>query len=337
MDNRHLTHKFRTLFEYATLWILLTPDMVALAQDSPSVAGQRAFLKKYCVTCHNDRVRTAGLSLESVNLSDVTQSGEALENVVRKLGTGAMPPASAPKPDKAAAQAFLTSLEGSLDQAAAAHPNPGRPMMLHRLNRTEYLNAVHDLFHADLSPRDASLLPPDDTSFGFDNNGDILGLSPLLLERYLSVANRVTTAALGPTSGMEPDAYTHHVDFTAPQREWIEGLPFGTRGGAAFNYRFPVDGEYTIRVKLQRITTAILGLDDPGEGEPPQRLEIGVDGARVGLFAITLAKTVKEPLSETAEELLARADMSARKLTRLEKEQRAGVADSGLEVRLFVK
>ena len=191
-----------------------------------------------------------------------------------------MPPASAPKPDKATAQAFLASLETSLDQAAAAHPNPGRPMMMHRLNRTEYLNAVHDLFHADLSPRDASLLPPDDTSFGFDNNGDVLGLSPLLLERYLSVANRVTTAALGPTSGIDADVYTHHVDFTVPQREWIEGLPLGTRGGTTFTYRFPVDGEYTIRVKLQRVELAMLGLDDPDPGEParPQRLEIGLDG-----------------------------------------------------------
>src|SRR5271155_5385358 len=346
MDNQGLTGRFRAFFEYSALWLLLTLGAVALAQDAkpqppdkPSVGEQRAFLKKYCVTCHSEKLHSAGLSLESVNLSDVTQSGEALEKVVRKLATGAMPPASAPKPDKTTAQAFLSSLETSLDQAAAAHPNPGRPMMMHRLNRTEYLNAVHDLFHADLSPRDASLLPPDDTSFGFDNNGDILGLSPLLLERYLSVAERVTIAALGPTSGIDADVYTHHVDFTVPQREWIEGLPLGTRGGTTFTYRFPVDGEYTIRVKLQRVELAILGLDDPDEGEParPQRLEIGLDGARVGLFAITLAKTVKEPLSETSDELLARTDEPAKKLTTLEEEQRRATADAGLEVRLFVK
>jgi hypothetical protein len=339
MENQRPTGKSRRLFEYALLLIVLAPGTVAVAQDAPSVTEQRAFLKKYCVTCHNDKARTAGLSLESVNLNDVTRSGEALEKVVRKLGSGAMPPASAPKPDKATAQAFLASLETSLDQAAMAHPNPGRPMMMHRLNRTEYLNAVHDLFHADLSPRDASLLPPDDTSFGFDNNGDILGLSPLLLERYLSVANRVTTAALGATSGVEADVYTHHVEFTVPQQEWIEGLPLGTRGGTTFTYRFPVDGEYTIRVKLQRVELAVLGLDDPDEGEParPQRLEIGLDGERVGLFAITLAKTVKEPLSETSDELLARTDEPAKKLTTLEEEQRRATADAGLEVRLFVK
>ncbi|MCU1260694.1 MAG: Protein of unknown function (DUF1587)/Protein of unknown function (DUF1592)/Protein of unknown [Bryobacterales bacterium] len=335
MRNQEQTSKSRTFLECAALCVLLAPVAVA-QQDSPSVVEQRAFLNKYCVTCHSDKLRVAGLSLESVHLSDVTQSGETLEKVVRQLGSGSMPPAPAPKPGKAAAEAFLTSLKTSLDQAAAAHPNPGRPMMLHRLNRTEYLNTVHDLFHADLNPRDASLLPPDDTSFGFDNNGDVLGLSPLLLERYLSVADRVTTAALGPTSGptsgIDADVYTHRVDFTVPQREWIQGLPFGTRGGTAFNYRFPVDGEYTIKVKLQRVTTAILGLDSR-----PQRLEIALDGARAGLFAITLARTVKGPLSQTVDELLARSDEPAKKLTLLEQEQRRATADAGLEIRLFVK
>jgi hypothetical protein len=340
MEYKRLARKSPKFSKHAAFGVLLFSSAVALAQDPVTpVTEQRAFLKKYCVTCHSDKLRTAGLSLERVNLGDIAQSGEALEKVVRKLGSGSMPPPSAPKPNKATAQAFLTSLETSLDQAAATHPNPGRPMMLHRLNRTEYLNSVHDLFHADLSPRDASLLPPDDTSFGFDNNGDILGLSPLLLERYLSVANRVTTAALGPTSGIDADVYTHHVEFTVPQREWIEGLPLGTRGGAAFTYRFPVDGEYTIRVKLQRVELAVLGLDDPDAGEParPQRLEIGLDGDRVGLFAITLAKTVKEPLSETSDELLARADEPAKKLSELQEEQRRATADSNLEIRLFVK
>jgi Protein of unknown function (DUF1587) len=212
-----LTTKSGTFFEYGVLWILLVPAAIALGQESSSLAEQRIFLKKYCVTCHNDKLRTAGLSIENVNLSDVTQSGEILEKVVRKVSSRAMPPAAASKPDMATADAFVRSLETSLDQAAAAHPNPGRPMMLHRLNRTEYLNAVHDLFQADLSPRDASLLPQDDTSFGFDNNGDVLGLSPLLLERYLSVANRVTATALGPTGSIDADVYTHRVDFTVPR------------------------------------------------------------------------------------------------------------------------
>jgi hypothetical protein len=326
--------RFRTFLDCGLLWVLLTPGTAALAQS-----GQRAFLNQYCVTCHNDKLRTAQLSLQALDPSDVSRNGEVLEKVVRKMATGAMPPASAPKPDKMTAQAFLVSLENALDQAAAAHSNPGRPMMMHRLNRTEYLNAVHDLFQADLSPRDAALLPPDDTSFGFDNNGDILGLSPLLVERYLSVADRVTMAALGPTSGIDADVYTHHVDFTVPQRGWIEGLPLGTRGGATFTYRFPADGEYTIRVKLQRVETAILGLDNPYPGEParPQRLEIDLDDVRVGLFAIALDKTVREPVSETSDELGSRPDEPAVKLSTLEDEQRRAAADAGLEVRLFVK
>src|SRR5580658_1976303 len=214
-----------------------------------------------------------------------------------------MPPPSMPKLPKAKLEAFVTSLETSLDQAASAHPNPGRPMMLHRLNRTEYLNTVHDVFQADLNSRDASLLPADDTSFGFDNNGDVLGLSPLLLERYLSVADRVTTSALGLTSFVEPDVYLHSVESTAPQREWIEGQPFGTRGGTVFSYRFPIDGEYIIKVKLQRQGNAgVFGND-----RKPQHLEISLDGNRVGLFGISTAKTETLPLTTTAEELVAQS------------------------------
>ncbi len=312
----------------------MLPCIAALGQENPTLATQRAFVNKYCVTCHNDKVRTAGLSLQNVNLSDLPQNGEIAEKVVRKVGSRAMPPAAAPKPDRATTDSFVAALESSLDQAADVHPNPGRPMMLHRLNRTEYLNAVQDLFQVGLGPREAALLPQDDTSFGFDNNGDVLGLSPLLLERYLSVADRVTTTVLGPTGNIDVDVYTHRVDFTIPQREWIDGMPLGTRGGTAFTYRFPVDGEYTIRVKLQRVTTAILGLDN---AEPPQRLEIAVDGARAGLFAISTAETVKEPLEASADELLSRPAKLSKTLTRLEREQRSASADAGLEVRVFVK
>lgn len=304
------------------------------------VTPDSAFLKNYCVACHNDRLRTAGFSLENVNPADVSQYGEALEKVVRKLETGAMPPPSALHPDKASATAFLGALETSLDQAAATHPNPGRPMMLHRLNRTEYLNAVRDLLDVKLSPEDASLLPPDDTSFGFDNNGDVLGLSPLLLERYLSVANRVTTAALGPTSNIDVDVYTHREDFTAPQRQWKEGLPFGTRGGTVFSYRFPVDGEYTIGIKLQRTggEDYVIGLDEPKEGEAvrSQRIVIGLDGSSVARFAIGPYNTVRESLSPTPAEI-AQVDGKAKKLSSLELEQRQATADEGLQVRLFVK
>ncbi|MEI9814749.1 MAG: DUF1592 domain-containing protein [Acidobacteriota bacterium] len=246
-----------------------------------------------------------------------------------------MPPANAPKADKATTETFVTSLEAALDKAAAVHPNPGRPMMLHRLNRTEYLNAVRDLFQAELSPRDASLLPQDDTSFGFDNNGDVLGLSPLLLERYLSVANRVTVTALGPTgSSFDADVYTQRVDYTVPQREWREGLPFGTRGGTALTYRFPVDGEYTIRIKLQRRTNTVMGLD---AGDIPQRLEIAVDGERVGLFSLSSTEVVKESLNATLEDLMTRPPRPAAKMTKVERDHFQETADASLEVRFPMK
>jgi hypothetical protein len=303
-------------------------------------AGEQALLKKYCVTCHNEKLRTAGLSLENVNPSDVSQNGAVLEKVVRKLATGAMPPASAPRPDKATLAALRASLERSLDLAAAARPNPGRPMMLHRLNRTEYLHSVRDLLDVELSPEEASLLPADDTSFGFDNNGDVLGLSPLLLERYLSVANRVVTAALGPASAIDVDVYSHREEFTAPQLQWKEGLPFGTRGGTVFTCRFPVDGEYSISVKLQRSGGEgfVIGLDEPKEGEPvrPQRMVIGLDGGAVAQFAIGPYKTVRESLSASPIEL-EQAGGIAKKITSLELEQRKATADEGIEVRLFVK
>jgi hypothetical protein len=337
------TIQSRTLFAFAISGALLISGAVALAQDSKphiqvqetaAVGEQRAFLKQYCVTCHNNKLRTAEFSLENVNLSDVTQSGESLEKVVRQLRGGSMPPPSMPRPPKERLQAFVAFLETSLDQAASVHPNPGRPMMLHRLNRTEYLNTVHDVFQADLNSRDAALLPADDTSFGFNNNGDVLGLSPLLLERYLSVADRVTTSALGLTSVIEPDVYLHRVEFTASQREWIEGQPFGTRGGTVFSYRFPVDGEYIIKVKLQRVGNAgVLGND-----RKPQHLEFSLDDNRIGLFGISTAKTEKLPLTTTTEELLAQS----RDAVRSGQAGRGGgggtaMADAGLEIRTFVK
>jgi hypothetical protein len=318
-----------------------------MAQDvSPVVAGERAFLKTYCATCHSDKLRTAGLSLESVNLSDVTHSGETLEKVVLKLGSGAMPPASARRPDKASASAFLASLETSLDRASAAHPNPGRPMMLHRLNRTEYLNSVRDLFDVELNPDDSSLLPPDDKSYGFDNNGDVLGLSPLLLERYLSIARRVTTAAIGPAS-LAPNVYTRRVTYEMPQTRWIDGLPFGTRGGLAFSYRFPVDGEYSIRIKLQRRYDRIIGIDryvggsDMDDKPLRERIEIGLDGKPVALFAIGMDQTIREPLDIPSDGFLPMNGTPAQEpvkvLSKEEEATRGGNADAALEVRLPVQ
>jgi hypothetical protein len=285
------------------------------------------------------------LSLDAIDLRDVSRNGEILEKVVLKLRSGAMPPAAAPRPEKAVSNAFLASVQTSLDRAAAAHPYPGRPLMLHRLNRTEYLNSVRDLLDVELNPDDASLLPPDDKSYGFDNNGDVLGLSPLLLERYLSIARRVTSAALGPAS-LAPNAYTRRISYELPQTKWIEGLPFGTRGGVAFSYRFATDGEYSIRIKLQRRYDRIIGIDryaggsDQEEKPRRERIVIGLDGKPVALFAIGRDQTIREPLDVPSDRFLPMngtpAEEPVKKLTEEEEAQRGGNADAALEVRLPV-
>lgn len=312
---------------------------------APTVEGE-AFLKQYCFTCHNQRLKTAGLSLDTIDIHDVSRNGEILEKVVLKLGSGAMPPAGVRRPDKATRSAFLASLETSLDRAATAHPNPGRPMMLHRLNRAEYLNSVRDLLDVQLNPDDSSLLPPDDKSYGFDNNGDVLGLSPLLLERYLSLARRVTTAALGPAS-LAPNVYTRRVSYEMPQTGWINGLPFGTRGGVTFAYRFPVDGEYSIRIKLQRRYDRIIGIDryvggsDVQEKPKRERIEIALDGKPVGLFAVGMDQTIREPLDVPSDRYLPMngipGDEPLKNLTKAEEATRGQDADAALEVRLPVK
>ncbi len=313
---------------------------VAIAAQQPG----ETFVNQYCIACHSQKLHVAGLVLEGVDVRDVSRNAELLEKVVLKLGSGAMPPSTARRPEKAVVDAFLSSLKDSLDREAIAHPNPGRPMMLHRLNREEYLNSIRDLLDVDLNPDDASLLPADDKSFGFDNNGDVLGLSPLLLERYLSIARRVTIAALGPSS-LGPETYTRRVAYELPQTKWIEGLPFGTRGGMAFKYRFPTDGEYTIHIKLQRRYDRIIGVDQrrrggeaKGEDEKPparERIEINVDGKPVGLFAIGSDQTIRESLDLPPDGLPIEEPL--KELTREETVQRSANADAALEVRLPVK
>lgn len=157
----------------------------------------RALIDKYCVTCHNPRTKAGGLLLDKADIQDLRGSAATWEKVVRKLRGGTMPPAVAPKPPQAELAAFLTSLENALDAVNAASPNPGRPL-IHRLNRTEYTNAVRDLLHLEINGRE--LLPADDTSYGFDNIADALTVSPRLLERYLVVAKYVSRMALGDPS-----------------------------------------------------------------------------------------------------------------------------------------
>jgi mono/diheme cytochrome c family protein len=237
-------------------------------------APDRAVIDKYCLTCHNARTNTAGVALDSVDLSNIAAHRDLLEKVVRKVGAGAMPPAGMPRPDAAARKAFVSSLEESLDRAARDNPDPGRPLA-HRLNRAEYANAVRDLLAVEVDT--ASLLPPDDSSAGFDNNADVLGVSPVLLESYLTAAEKITALAIGDPR-TPPAGELFRVRQDESQDRNIDGLPLGTMGGLMVRTTLPLDGEYQFQVRLFRTNLGTMrGL------EYPHQLEITVDGQRVHL------------------------------------------------------
>ena len=230
-------------------WLVVAAVSSGWAQTPSS--SHRALLDRYCVTCHNERLRTAGLTLDTVDLADVAAEAEVWEMVVRKLRADAMPPGGRPRPDRGASAALVTWLETALDRAAAERPDPGRRPAIHRLNRTEYANAVGALLGLEVDARE--LLPADDTDVhGFDNIADVLSTSPALLERYMSAARKVSRLAIG-LAPAGPSLRTYDVPQELFQvARMSEDLPFGSRGGFAIRHHFPVDGEYVIRVRLQR-------------------------------------------------------------------------------------
>ena len=241
-----------------------------------STANGRQVLDRYCVSCHNDRAKTAALALDRVDLTHVPAEAEVWEKVVRKLRSGMMPPSGMPQPDAATRRDVAEWLETTLDAAAAAKPNPGRAL-IHRLNRAEYTNVIRDLL--GLSVDAASLLPPDDSAYGFDNIADALGVSPLLLERYLSAAGRVSALAVG-NRNLESAGETFRARQDASQDVHLEGLPLGTVGGLVVRPTLPLDAEYRFQVKLYRTNTAVVrGLENQHE------LEMTFDGERVLLAA----------------------------------------------------
>src|SRR5690242_18452265 len=233
--------------------------MQAQAPLSPAAqstsANQRQFLDRYCATCHNDRLKTGGMSLEHVDIARPDAQPEIWEKVVRKLRTGVMPPANMPQPPKDDRLAMTAWLENSLDAAWAAKPNPGRTETLRRLNRTEYQNAIRDLLALDIDA--ASLLPADESGRGFDNV--IVGdLSPTLLSRYISAAQKISSLAVGRSpSSLRNDIIRLPADLS--QEEQMPGLPFGTRGGVSVPYTFPEDGEYEIQIWLMRDLAGSVG------------------------------------------------------------------------------
>jgi hypothetical protein len=236
------------------------------------VATQRALLDKYCVVCHNAKLKTANLLLDELDLTHLGQHAEIGEKVVRKLRAGMMPPPSRPRPDRETLEAFIRWMENELDRNAA--PN-FMPPGLHRLNRTEYANAIRDLLALEVDA--TKFLPPDDSTRGFDNIAGALTMSPALMEAYLSAAGKISRLAIGDASA--PVQAVFEVPPDTAQNHYIEGLPFGTRGGILIKYEFPADGEYTFRVKgVTGYFQAVLGQI---KGE---QLEVTVDGERVKLF-----------------------------------------------------
>ena len=247
---------------------------IAQSTDRSASSPPAQFVATYCVTCHNARAKTGGLTLDDPALGNVAAHADVWEKVIRKVRAGMMPPPGMPQPDEATRRTVIASLESTLDQAATATPNPGAPLV-HRLNRTEYANAIRDLLALDVDV--ASLLPPDDSSSGFDNNADVLGVSPVLLERYLDAAERVSALALGdPQTPPAGEVFRVRQDESQDQR--VDGLPLGTVGGMRIHTTLPLDGEYQFQVRLFRTNLGTMrGL------EYPHQLEIAVDGERVHL------------------------------------------------------
>ncbi|MCY4029839.1 MAG: DUF1592 domain-containing protein [Acidobacteria bacterium] len=254
----------------------------------PSASTYRAVLDRYCVTCHNERLRTAHLTLDSVDIHDLAADAPVWEKVVRKLRTREMPPPPRARPAPETYDAFAAWLEHGLDRVAAARPNPGRPA-LHRLNRVEYVNAIRDLLAVEIDGR--TLLPADDMAFGFDNIADALAFSPGLLERYLLAARRISRLAIGDPA-LRPGVETYRVPKALVQDDRMsEELPFGTRGGLALRHLFPLDGEYEIAIHLT--------------SRPPrtsrEQLDIRLDGERLALVALGDSGAGRPEVAETGD------------------------------------
>lgn len=263
--------------------LLLATAGAVEANTPPEAQPYRNLLDHYCIGCHNQRAKTAGLALDSADLGRVAESAQTWEKVIHKLRASAMPPPAMPQPKPADREAFVAWLESTIDRAASAHPNPGRTPV-HRLNRAEYANAIRDLLDMDIDAE--ALLPPDDSGFGFDNIADVLSVSPMLTERYLAAARKISRAAVGdPSTRPGTESFAVNKYFKQDGRAG-ENLPFGSRGGIAVPYYFPVDGEYVVKIFLLRTYDGFVR----GVAEP-HTLEIRVNGERIRRFTVGGANT----------------------------------------------
>jgi mono/diheme cytochrome c family protein len=277
----------------ATISASLAADQASPQGASPRGAATtvpqtppRELVTTYCVGCHNERLKTANLMLDRADGDEVSNSADEWEKVIVKLRSRAMPPPGVRRPDNATYDSVATWLETALDRAAAMHPNPGRPGELHRLNRTEYGNAVRDLLGLEIDAK--AMLPADEQAHGFSTNADALSMQPALLDRYLSAAAKIARLAVGDAS--TPAAFERYTALKDNSNEstWLsqderlgEEFPLGSRGGIVARHYFPVDGAYVFKVRLDRTDTGIIrGLQWPND------IDVRLDGVRVAQFSI---------------------------------------------------
>ena len=251
---------------------------LALTQPPPA-PEYSTFVATYCVACHNDRVKTGGLTLENMDLADVADHAEVWEKVARKVRAGDMPPSTVRKrPETRLAEGFASHLESTIDRAALAHPNPGRSI-IRRLNRAEYSNAVRDLLAVDVRP--GEWLPIDDSGYGFDNIADVLSTSPALLDRYMSAAYKVSRLAVGDLS-VKPAEETYDAkrdpNKGTRNERLSDDLPFDSRAGIVVSHYFPVDAEYVFKLR-------ILGVQADGEQAETDPFQVRV-GVKAGLHTV---------------------------------------------------
>src|SRR5712671_3850789 len=243
------------------------------ATGSAAASSPRAFLNQYCGNCHNDDDKVGGLSFDHADVDHPATDPELWEKVTRKLRAGLMPPSGKPRPDRATYDGFRRNLETAIDAAAAQKPNPG-VTALHRLNRTEYANAIRDLLSIEVDA--TTILPADDSSEGLDNIADVLGTSPALIERYVGAASKISRLAVGDTD-IGPLSTTYKVRGDLTQDHHIAGLPVGTRGGILIQHNFPVDGEYLFKFSLLKVNFG----PEYGGAAKDEQLEMSVNGERV--------------------------------------------------------
>ncbi len=261
-------------------------------------------VNKYCVTCHNQKLKTANLMLDRADTAQVANSAEAWEKVIVKLRSRAMPPPGMPRPDNATYDSVADWLEAGIDRAAAAHVNPGRTASLHRLNRAEYANAVRDLIAVEVDAQ--AMLPPDEQAFGFENNAEALSMPPALLDRYVSAAATIARQAVGDAN--MPPAFVRYgaiknnpndLTYLRQTDRLGEDFPLGTKGGIAARHYFPVDGQYVFRLRLQRAwENSIRGLN------VQNHIEVRVDGVRVAQFKIGGDKSPSKTFQYDGDEAL---------------------------------